>query len=127
MARPKKTQTAAIPAEAATQQGGGPAAADDLLTLRQELADAKAELAITLRVNEELQAEVRRLSKYEPQQKPPAKMSASTFDHAGSTFGFVYTQIRYKGELVTHEMVMASQHLQAELVALGSGMIKKIS
>lgn len=128
--KPKKPATTRKPAS--PKAGSATAAPEaELVQLRQQLADKDAELQLTLRVNEQLTAELQRLGQYDPQQQQrkaaPVTTSAATFQYDGTTYGFAMVQVRYKGQVITYEQVLASDQLQADLVAMGSGMIKKIS
>ncbi len=115
--KPDKQPDATTPAAPSSQE----------LVLRQELADAKAELELTLKVNAELTKEVERLAPYDPlnQNKPVLKSSTATFTHQGIVYGFAFTQVRYKGRLITADDVLTDTRLQAELIASRSGMLKK--
>lgn len=108
----------------------------------QELADEKAahattkkELEDTIAANEDLSAEVAKLSE-QVKNTPAAPVKriskpTETFEFEGKTYGFRYGKISIKLDgptpvAITAAEVLASSELQAKLVAMNSGMIKEI-
>lgn len=95
--------------------------------LGQENEQLKKELEILAAINNELVSEIESI-KVKPQPvNHPSRKSNETFEHEGNVYGFVYPGINYKGHVITADEILSSPALQAELVAIKSGMLKIIS
>ena len=61
----------------------------------------------------------------EAQPVDESPLSELSFEHEGESYGFVLRKVQLNGEVITADDVVASEELQAKLVAIGSGMIVK--
>jgi hypothetical protein len=98
---------------------------EEISLLQKMYANCKAELDATVKINQELSAQVEKLTAYPASAPAPAKTdnSDSFFKVDGQTFGFKKPAIIHKGQKITPLEVMADESLQRELVSIKSGFI----
>lgn len=100
---------------------------DNIESLAAQLLTVKAELMLTLEINQKLTEQIDQLSK--SRQVPPAQVpikannSDSIFTLDGQAYGFKKPALNMDGRIITPAEVLASQELQKKLVTIKSGFI----
>lgn len=95
---------------------------EDILLLQKLHTNCKAELYATIKINEELTAEIERLTRPQTVVARPG-IDEKTFKIDNRVFGFRMPAIIYKGQKISPFEVMADESLQHELVRIKSGFI----
>lgn len=95
--------------------------------LEKEIADLKAENETLHAVNKDLTLEIEAL-KTEPEAPlAPGLVNKLSFEFDGATYGFKIAGINHDGKVITAEQVVANKKLQAQLIAMKSGMITVVA
>lgn len=88
---------------------------------------ANTELEATLKINEELVAEIEDLKQHQPPPTPTVVSAKGlSFTHNKVQYGFNFPRINLGGKNITAEEICTDEALQAKLVAIKSGMIKPL-
>lgn len=98
-------------------------------SLKEQLETTNTTLADTVSINDDLQAEIEKLSgkastKTEVKEVKKIKIEDLSFEHNGQKIGFNYPNTVINKVAVTAEDIVASEELQAKLVKMQHGILK---
>ncbi len=99
----------------------------EIESIKSEQADKDAELSAVYQVNEELKAEI---EKFSANGIPPKAQSlpfqTESFELDGEKYGFNFGATMFKGQKITPVEIIADKELQAALINMNAGIIKKL-